>query len=181
MKNQDSPPTATSTIPELTETQAKRLAARIRGETLATIAVREGRTRQAISKSLLAPTVRRAAFMILGRPLTIQDEETGEAVDLVCEAVQVVANTMQSATRPVVLTTTADGYTQQRIERFPDYATRLAAASRLLTLVEKPTPTVAIEQEHETVTTHTRQHRRVDTGLTDYQGGAVPPFSSIVT
>jgi hypothetical protein len=162
MKNEAVADAPGSPIPELTKTQAKRLAARLNGNSLSQIAETEGCTKQAVAKSLATPTVKRAVFTLLGRPLASQNLETGESVDLVCEALQVVADTMLNAARPVVLTATAGGYTQQRVERFPDYGTRLAAASRLLSFVDKPP--VALEHELETVTTHVRERRRVDAG-----------------
>ena len=162
--------TEKTSTPDLTETQARRLAKSIQGESLAAIATTEGCSKQAVAKSLAAPAVRQTAFKILGRELMTQDKATGEMRDIVAEALSVVVHVMENATRPVVLTQSygSGGGSQQHIERVPDYPTRLAAATRLLSLVDKPEaavpPAVSIAEERETVTTHTRERRRVDAG-----------------
>jgi hypothetical protein len=123
---------------DLTPTQAKRLAKRIQGQSFAAIAENEGVTKQAVAKTLEAPKVKDAVFTLLGRPLTSKNAETGESIDIVCLAMQVVTHVMESATRPVVLSRTGNGFTEQRIEHVPDYQTRLAAALRLISLVDRP-------------------------------------------
>jgi hypothetical protein len=123
-------------LPGLTKIQTARFALRVQGNSLAQIAEAEGVTKQAVAKSLSSPTVQRAAFTLLGRPLTTTDE-TGE-VDLVCHALKVIAETMCNATRPVVLTETGNGFSVQRVQFVPDHATRLAAAARLIGLVDRP-------------------------------------------
>lgn len=147
-------------MPDITKKQAQRLAARVKGDSLATIAAAEGCSKQAVAKSLATPAVR-----VLGMELFSVNADTGETVDLVRDALKAVVNVMDNATRAVLVTESVGGYTTQRIQYVPDYATRLAAASRILSLADKQPafrPTVAIEQDRETVTTHTRERQRVD-------------------
>jgi len=147
---------------ELTKTQAKRLAAHLQGDSLSTIADAEGCSKQAVAKSLAAPAVR-DLVPIFGNTALV-DADTGEPINLVAEALSVIAHVMNNAHRSVVITQRNGDSTQQHIEYVPDYPTRLAAASRILNLVDKPAPKIAVEQERETVTTHTRERVRVDAG-----------------
>lgn len=127
-----------SKLRNLTPTQAKRLAKRIQGQSLAAIAENEGVTKQAVAKTLDAPKVKDAVFTLLGRPLASKNAETGESIDIVCLAMQVITHVMESATRPVVLSVTGNGFTEQRIEHIPDYQVRLMAALHLIGLVDRP-------------------------------------------
>jgi hypothetical protein len=147
--------------PTLTEKQAKRVAAHIKGDSLATIAAEEGVSKQAVAKSLAAPAVQVALTTVFGAEWKIKVGD--DYVNIIDQALLVVANTMQTAKRAIVLTESYGDSTQQRIEYVTDHPTRLAAAKHILTLADKPAP-IAIEQERETVTTHTRERRRVDAG-----------------
>lgn len=120
-----------ATIPRLTKTQANRLVARVQGASLPTIAQAEGVTKQSVAETLRAPAVQEAVSTILGRPMEAVDKATGKQVNIVCKALEMLVEAMENATRFVP---SGGG----RFSRVPDYPRRVAAASRILSLVDRP-------------------------------------------
>ena len=150
---------------EMTATQARRAAAHVSGDSLATIAAAEGVTKQAVAKSLDSPRVLKAfEEMILGRVMHMKDPETGKPTSILNRALETVADCAFNAKRPVVITTTFGGSTTQEIRYVTDYQPRLQAALRLIDLIDKPKPAAVEELRESETITRTRERRRVDAG-----------------
>lgn len=114
-------------IATLTSAQVRRVTARLKGQSLATIAEAEGCSIQSVHESLRVPKVA-ATFEIMGQTLAAKDRETGEDVNLLLLLLENVWSIATQATRAVQVNGT--------IEHVPDYPTRLAASTRLLSLAK---------------------------------------------
>jgi hypothetical protein len=141
-----------SALGKLTETQHRRVLKRVGGASLARIAQEEGRAISTIDESLKAPAVQEF-FSILGCQMRVKED--GELINPVLGSLSIIYSISQNATRAVVV---SDGDGRTHLEQVPDYATRLAAASKFLGLVDKPPPAAASDTL-EVEQTETRSHR----------------------
>ncbi len=114
-------------VESLTPTQLRRLSSRLEGKSLATIAESENCSVQSVHETLRVPKVA-ATFEIMGQTLAAKDRETGEDVNLLLLLLENVWSIATHATRAVQINGT--------IEHVPDYPTRLAASTRLLSLAK---------------------------------------------
>src|SRR5579883_2511678 len=123
----------------LTPTQQRRVIARLGGATLQEIANAEGCSTSAIDQSLKSPSVK-TAFSILGYDAFVIKRKSGdtfEDVNPILVVLQQLFDVACNASKAVVVSK-ASGVTH--IEKVEDYPTRLAAISKILSLVNIPSP-----------------------------------------
>jgi hypothetical protein len=162
-----------TSLAALTETQRRRVLARLGGSTLQEIATAEGCSPSAVDQSLKSPGVK-AVQTFLGNHIKVYQKNvtTGEreVIDPIVKMLENVIAIAVNATRSVVV---SDGGGVTRVVKVADYPTRLAASVKFLSFVDlEPTraaspteisrsaasPAVELEQEE---TTSTRRRLRV--------------------
>jgi len=167
--------------PSLTPTQARRLAARIEGQSIASIARADGVSRTAVQHSL-AKAGARDMIRDYGEQVSVRTEavtvdgeaQRSELIPIIQALLNEVCKVGLGATRPMVLTSVRNGQRTQRIEFVEDERLRAETSLRLLELFRDaqadalpsassnaPPPSVDIVDVEllETKTKHVRERR----------------------
>lgn len=111
----------------LTDVQAARLAANVSGETSSEIARREGVTSQSVDESL-----HRAELVLAGHVFSAKTNVDGKQRNIVEVLLTNLVSIATEATKPVIF--------GNQFRLVPDYATRMAATTRLLDMVAPAAP-----------------------------------------